>query len=102
MMIGDLAGEARPFGERRRINLRALLGDLDRADRAAAGTRCAHGAHYQLDVLRGGAATSAHELHARVDQPFGVFGHVLRRSQVELTATDVAWKSGVRLRRKPP
>src|SRR5262245_36579935 len=102
LAVGDLIRKPRTFGEGRWFHLRALFGDQDPAAGAAARARRARGVHNLLDVLRRRAAAAADELHSRVDQPLGVFGHVLRGGQIDLTPADVARESGVGLRRKPP
>src|SRR5262245_26274465 len=102
LIAGDLSGEARTFGEGRGFYLSALFGDLDHASVPAARARRARGVHDLLDVLRRRAAAAADEFHSRVDQPLGVLGHVLGRSQINLTPADVAGESGVGLRREPP
>src|SRR5713101_10000785 len=53
-----------------------------------------------LDMRRRSPAATTYKFSAGLDDASRIFGHVLGRAHVELSAAHVAWQAGVRLRRE--
>ena len=88
LAVRDLAPQCERFAERRRLVTGALLGRvlaLDDDERAPRRQRT-HRVGHDLDVLGRRSAAAAEELHAFVDEPLRVLGHVVGRGHVHLPA----------------